>query len=241
LAFEYAGSIIGAAPYIRKFQIDDTVVAGQWVVSIDGAGTNHGAIGDPAGAETLKDMLGVTNEAGTVSTTKGSSAVEVEVTMNTYGSIWRGPLSGATTVGTAMTVFINDSADTNGLTVTHDQSGYTADYLNAYGALYCVSGANAGQIRKISDGTTTTQVVVQPFDSTIAANDTFLFLATGIPGSVSYLKMTTDWLGVDNTANTDVTSLADEIIVLGYEDLDVTGAEKVLFTWRSAFDQLAIS
>lgn len=232
---------IGPGPYIRKFQIDDTVVKGQYVVAIDGAGSNHGAIGDPGGVSTLKDMLGVTTEAGTVSTTIGSAAVEVEIEVNFTGPIFRAPLSGATTIGTALTEFVNDTADTNALTVTHDQTGWTADYLNAYGAIYCRTGANAGQIRKLSDGTTTTFVVVQPFDNTIAVGDTFVILSTGLPGSIGRIKLTTDFLACDCTANTDVSSLGDEILVWGYEGLETSGNETVLFSLVSAVEQLALS
>lgn len=240
MAFEYAGNLGGGAAYKRKAQIDDTVVAGQWVSAIDGAGSNHGAVGDPT-ATGLKDCIGVTTEAGTVSTTKGSAAVEVEVIMNTPGSIWRAPLSGATTAGTNITVFTNDTADTNALTVTHDQTGYTADYGNGYGSLYCRSGANAGQIRKISDGTTTTFVVVQPFDNTIAVGDTFVHLHTALPLSVSKVKLTTDFLALNNVANDDITSYGDEIIVLWYEGLDTAGQERVVFTMSTAIDQLTIT
>jgi hypothetical protein len=125
--------------------------------------------------------------------------------------------------------------------VTHDQSGYTADYGNAYASLYCRTGANAGQIRKISDGTTTTFVVVQPFDSTIAVNDTFIHLHTGIPLSVSYMKTTTDFQGLNNVANDDVTSYDDEIIVLWYEGLEIAGQERVVFVWPTAIEQLTVA
>ncbi|KKK79438.1 hypothetical protein LCGC14_2833520 [marine sediment metagenome] len=242
MAFEWVAVAGGpSTPLITKGQIDDTVVAGQLIIAVDGAGSNHGAIGDPGGATTLKDCIGVTTEAATVSTVKASSAVEAEYIMNTDGSAWRAPLSGATTVGTNPTVFVNDTQDTNALTVTHNQSGYTADYGNGYATLYCRSGANAGQLRKISDGTTTTFVVVLPFDNTIEVDDTFVHLHTSLPGSISKIKTTTDFLGLNNVANDDITSYGDECLVLWYEGLEIAGEERVVFTWSTVMNQLAIS
>ncbi len=240
MAFELAQHI-GPGPYIRKFQIDDTLVAGQMVVAIDGAGSNNGAIGDPGGVNTLKDILGVTTEAGTVSTTKGESAVEVEVTVNYTGPVYRGPCSGATTVGTVLVEYINDTQDTAALTVTHNQSGWQSTRLDDYAAIFCRTGANAGQIRKISANTATTYVVVLPWDSTLEVDDTFVILSAGLPGCIGRIQLTTDFQGVDCTADTDVSSLADEIIVWGYEGLDISGSEKILFSWRGAVDQLAVT
>ncbi|KKN79573.1 hypothetical protein LCGC14_0337770 [marine sediment metagenome] len=241
MAFEYVGNLGGGGPYIIKTQVDDTLVAGQWVVAVDGAGSNHGAVSDPSAADGLKDCIGVTTEAATVSTVKASSGVEVEVILNAPGSIWRAPFSGATTIGTNPTVFINDTQDTNALTVTHDQTGYTADYGNGYASLYCRTGANAGQIRKISDGTTTTFVVVLPFDSTIEVNDTFVHLHTALPLSVSKIKLTTDFQALNNVANDDITSYGDEVIVLWYDGLEIAGQERVAFTMSTAMDQLTIT
>ena len=160
----------------------DTVVAGQPVVAINGAGSNHGGVGDPSGVTNTSDILGLTTQAATVSTTIGAAGATAEVVVTYAGYVFRAPLSGATTIGTAISTYINTAADSNGLTVTAT-TGWTADDLNGYGALYCRTGANAGQIRKISDTTTTTFVVVQPFDNTIAANDVFVVLQPGLPVS----------------------------------------------------------
>lgn len=230
----------GTRGLVDGFHIDDTVVAGQVVVAINGAGSNHGAIGDPGGVADSTDIIGLTSEAATVSTTIGSAGVEVEVEVLYTGYVLRAPLSGATTIGTAISTYTNTSSDANGLTVTA-ATGWTADDLNGYGALYCRSGANAGQIRKISDTTTTTFVVVQPFDSTIAVGDVFIVLQLGLPGNICRFQTTTDFQAIDSTEGNDLSSLSNEGICWGYENLDQAGNEKVRFSWRIVDSQLALT
>jgi len=240
MAMEIAGHTGMEGYAVRTFQIDDTVVEGQPVVCIDGAGSNHGAIGDPGGVTDYANWFGFTNEAGTVSTTVGSAAVEVEITVMPGSKVIRAPISGATTIGTNLATYTNTAEDTNGLTIT-TTTNYDASDLNAYGAIYCRSGANAGQIRKISTNGTTTFVVVQPFDSTIAVNDVFVVLQTGIPGSISRFQMTTDFQAIDSTAGFDSAALTNEGIVWAYEGLEIAGQEKVLFLLPDAISQLTLA
>ena len=239
----------GGSPWVVRgtrglpdgFHIDDTVGAGQPVVAINGAGSNNGAIGDPSGVTNTSDQIGLTTEAGTVSTTKGAAGVEVEVVVTYSGYVYEAPLSGATTIGTAIVEYTNTTQNTNATVVTTAANGWGATELDDFAALFCRSGANAGQIRKISANATTTFTVVQPFDNTIEINDVFIVLQPGLPGNIGRFQMTTDFQAIDNTEANDISSLTVEGICFGYENLDESGNEKVLFSWRSAVDQLAVS
>jgi len=117
-------------------------------------------------------------DLATYSTTQATLAAydppgpaQVEVTLVTPTTLIKAPIW-TTTPGTAAEVKTVTTADSAGTSVI--TSGFTATE-DSYSTVYCRSGANAGQYRKVTaDGGTTTQTVLIPFNYGIAVGDTFV-------------------------------------------------------------------
>jgi hypothetical protein len=196
MAFEYAGDLNGAHPVVRKFTVGADVYQGQ-LVCVDFGLSTGGDVVVATVAEALpsvtQHILGIctgvvtsptytasyyNGDLATYSYTQATLAAydppgpaTVEVTLITPTTLIKGPIW-QTTPGTALTVGTATSASSGGTAYTGNALTATED---SYSTLYCRSGANAGQYRKITeDGGTTTQTVKIPFTYGIAIGDTFV-------------------------------------------------------------------
>lgn len=169
-----AGTFSGAAYRLVKYKVGATVVAGQPVLT---DGTNkYGEVTDPT-TTSLADCVGLTVNSATYSTTQGSEGV-VEVIVNPDLIVAARANPGATS-GTAFAdgdgnFLTNETASAAGTTIV-DATLATDDKWNG-GTVFCLSGANAGESRVVTDvvAASTSLTVTVPFSNAIAVGDTFL-------------------------------------------------------------------
>lgn len=195
--FQYAGSLVNAAPIVRPMQIGETMYVGQLAMSgaLGGAG-GHVQIADAAteALENDQPIIGIVSGAfqdGVYSSTYYGDGVTYDTTLanvlaNThkdaamvnitytipYITLIKAPIYD-TTYGTALTVLTETSGDATGLTVTHG-GDTVADAADDYSTIYCRSGANRGLYRVVTTGGTGSQVCTVAFPYAIAVGDTFV-------------------------------------------------------------------
>jgi len=192
----------GGAPLIGDFKIGATVVAKQAVIWLS---TATGTVTDPAAVTDLTDAMGVVLAAAegqslTYSTTQGGTE-GVATVIYDPNSIFEARVVPSATASTAYAAqdgyfMVEESGDTNGLTVTDTEITGSADDMND-GMLFGISGANVGQSRVMTDHTSTTAVVTVPFLNDIAVGDTYLG-SQYAPG-VQAVQMTTDFTQANGT------------------------------------------
>lgn len=188
----------GAIP-TRKYAIGNTVTAGQ-VVCV----TATGVAGNPASVNDYTEAIGVSLEAATYSTTQNAAYVNAEMSWHPM-TLYRGQVSGGAAASTAFAettdgnLLTNTSASSGGTVITDGDVG-TSEFVGGYAV--GLTGANAGQVRRItahSDNTSTT--VTEPFNSAIAVGDTFLrTFAPGLQG----LELTTNFQQFNGTPGAGV-------------------------------------
>jgi len=196
----YGGSLTGEGSALKdKFAIGSSVSAGQIVcrgvptatttAPLSGVG---GVIVNPSKV-LCTDVWGLTEEAGTMSTTKGSAGVEVEVVYNPF-AIYDAVVTGGTgdDEDTALTINEQDTADTNGLII--DDADLSSDSMVG-GLLYALTGNNATQSRIITSFTSGDSCgTLSPFDNTIASGDQFLVF--GFSRAIIGLSLSTSFTQV---------------------------------------------
>jgi len=167
---EFAGLLCGAAPVIKKFQ----VAANVSVLGIPLTAAADATAGLALGTTTaINDMVGCNVDLATYGTAQvagGSPEALVSVIINP-DAIWKIFMSGGATAGTAETLRTVSTASTDGLSVTTgtDWSSPSLDEGHIWG----VTGANAGQARKITSVSGTAATVTVAFASDTAVGDTF--------------------------------------------------------------------
>lgn len=194
----YSGSLTGEAGALTaRFKIGATVAAGQ-VAILDDAGP--GEITDPT-TTAFADAIGVTQEAGTYSTTQGTGASTAEVLVYTVYNpfaIFRSAISGASTGNddVALSLTENDVSSANGGTGTQGVTDTDLPSDSMLGGLvYALSGGNKSQSRIITTFVSAgTLFVTVPFDNTIASGDKFV--AFGASREAQVLEISTSFTQV---------------------------------------------
>jgi hypothetical protein len=213
MGFHIAGSLSGATPIIRNFQISETMYEGQLVMADAGiAGISEVQIAD-VGSEAHENdqpiigiVSGVINEnraydatyrgyKATYSTTQadiaayGAATVQVSLIRPWDTLVWGAIYNAA--YGTALTVCTCTSENSGGTTIAHTGNSIT-DIPDDFVTVYCRTGANRG-IYRVATTTTATQTdVTVPFPYTIAVGDTFV---------VASCKLGIGYLDIPATAN----------------------------------------
>ena len=214
---QWSGSLTGmSSPLVRKFIIGDTV--NQYQLACWAGLAGNGVLGDPASVNDYSEAIGVTQEAGTYSTTQGSGGQMVECTYDPLGVI-HGHVSGGTAADTDWTdatdgnLMKNTSASSGG-TVLSDADVGTSEFIGGY--LIGLTGNNANQVRVIdSHSDNTSETVDDPFDSAIAVNDTFLrTFADGLQG----IELTTNFVQFmgDAVAGVDLPDTGHSAVIAVY-------------------------
>ncbi len=169
---EFAYTLSGAAPLIKKYQVNATVARAGVPLLIPGAGNAGIVLATTTGAA---DMLGVNLDTATYVTaqqTDGTSAErKVSVIINP-DAVWRMKMSGGATEDTALALQAVTTAASDGLSVTTaaEWSSPTFDE----GVVWGYDGANAGQARKITSVSSTAGTVTVAFDRDTVVGDNFL-------------------------------------------------------------------
>lgn len=190
----------GSTSYrVMDFKLSTTVIVDQAVIAST-TGGDGGEIED-ATTTSLADFVGSVLSASdrnphgggvgslTYSTAVASGTPEglVRVYINP-DIVYEALMSGGATNNTALDTLTESAGDSNRVTVTHP-----AGPNNSMddGTVWGLTGANAGQSRKITTYTADTSLVVTvPFVNTIAANDTFA-VAPYLPLVTTTLQLST--------------------------------------------------
>ena len=234
----YGGSVTGESAVLKdKFPIGSSVSAGQPVLMGVHSGTTAvplsgvgGVLVNPA-VSMLQDVWGLTEEAGTMSTTQGSAGVEVDIIYSPM-AIYDAVISGGTTddEDVALTTYEAETADATGMIL--DDADLASDSM-AGGLIYGLTGANAGQLRIITSYTSAdSAATLNPFDNDIAAGDDFLVFA--VSRAILGVRLTTNFTQVPqhfpNTANCRGEAAVVDVLI---EDWDQANpSARVLFVVR---------
>lgn len=195
MAFIYAGNLIGnKPPIIQPMHIGAAIYVGQPVIEdsnfyghviaptdVDGdaapslttpfVGLCVGIVNDPIYSAAYQAEYNTYDSSlAAILANSNKDASQVLVSIARPGDLWEAPVV-KDTIGTALTELTNSSASSNGTTLTHtvgtnSQAGYST--------LYCRKGANKGQYRIVTSGSTSTKVVTVPFPYAIADGDVFV-------------------------------------------------------------------
>jgi len=169
---EFAYTMSGSAPLIKKYQVNATVARAGVPLLIPAGGNAGIVLATTTGAA---DMVGVNLDTATYVTaqqTDGTSAErKVSVIINP-DAVWRMKMSGGATENTALALNAVTTASSDGLTVTTaaEWSSPTFDE----GVVWGYDGANAGQARKITSVSSTAGTVTVAFDQDTVVGDNFL-------------------------------------------------------------------
>lgn len=244
--FSCAGSLVGAPPVVRVLDVGETCYQGQLLESnlIGGTG-GHVQIADVASEAHENDLpiigvcLGVVDGSRTYSSTyygDGSTYTttqatvlanghaQVKVAILTAEMLVKGPVFNAA-YGTALTVLDVTTASSGGTAVTHANDTIT-DIADDLGTVYCRTGANRGEYRVVTTGTTTAQTVTVPFPVATAVGDTFVMASCvlGLGG-----------LDIPATANcVDGNNDLDAYYDVFGHDMNLEKSGKETFTFRFA-------
>lgn len=122
------------------------------------------------------DAVGVSVDTGTYSTTQGDPEGMVTVIINP-DAVYRLRMNNGATAGGQLALTTNSVASTTGLgvTITSGDAAPNSPEMDE-GMIFCVSGANVGQGRKVTSTSATVATVTVPFLNDIAVGDQFIIL-----------------------------------------------------------------
>lgn len=166
---EFSGLLSGGAPVVKKYQISASLT----VLGTPLVASAAGAAGLSAGTTTdVTDMVGCNIDLATYATAQGANSPEAlaSVIVNP-DAIWKIFMSGGATAGTVETTRDVTTASTDGLSVTtgDNWSSPTVDE----GTVWGVTGANAGQVRKVTSVSATAATVTVAFARDTVVGDLF--------------------------------------------------------------------
>lgn len=169
---ELAYTVSGAAPLMKKFQVNATVARAGVPLLVPGAGNAGVVLGTTAGAT---DLVGVNLDTATYVTaqqTDGSSAARMISVIINPDAVWRLLMSGGATENTALALQTITTASTDGLTLTTAAEWSNPTYDEGYSWGY--DGANAGAARKITSVSATAGTLTVAYDQDTVVGDNFL-------------------------------------------------------------------
>lgn len=182
------GRLSGGAPTIKRYQLSATAAR----VGIPFLISAAGGAGVAAGTTTsAANFVGVNYDTATYATAQvaGSSpealvslAIDTDLILQIF-------MSGGAASGTAETVKTVTTAATDGLSVTTADSWTSTE--RDEGAIWGISGANVGQIRKITSTGATSATVTVAFNNDTVVGDTFGWAPT-FPMCTATLTLTTE-------------------------------------------------
>jgi len=181
-----SGLLSGGAPVLKKYQVDATVSNAGTPLLVATAG--EAGLNAPS-TTAINDMVGLTVDTATYATAQGTSSPEALCTLIINpDAIIEARLAPGATSGANLATETVDTASTDGLAVT------AGDYNTVdvdEGAIWCISGANVGQVRRITATSTTAATVKVAFANDIAVGDVFCHCNLW-PGGLPTPTLTTD-------------------------------------------------
>lgn len=242
----WAGDLNGAAsPTIKEYQVAGDCYVGQimrWDV-------NAGGIVEPcavaaAGPDTTSYIAGIV--AGVVTspsynaTYRGDKATydasmanqllnspvgpaKIKLELVTPSTLIRAPIV-KDTIGTAPATITVTTAQALGLVVSTTTTIDTS--VSQYSTVYCRSGANKGQYRKVTTGGTTDQTVLLAFTYATVVGD--VFVVANIVEGAARIDLDTQFQGIDSSP-----ALTNYYSVTVHElNLEVAGEEYAVFSFN---------
>lgn len=169
--FAYSAVGGGFIPSLR-LKLGASTAAGVPVIDTAAGGAGVGQ----ATTTSWANAVGLTLDAGTYSTTQGDAEGLARVIISP-AAVYKWPIAGSATEGTQALIVTNSAASTAGtvITITTGDAAPNSPTMDE-GTAYCVSGANAGQSRKITSVAATTATVTVPFLNDLAVGDVFMLL-----------------------------------------------------------------
>jgi hypothetical protein len=222
---EFAYTIGGGAPHVKKYIVDSAAALIQGVPIQSAAETdnNDGVIA--ATTTVCVGCLGVTLDAATTTaaqTGTGDNAAYVSTIINP-DAVWRAKLNAGATEDVALALITQDVASTTGL---GPGSTCTDEFM-----VWGYEGANAGFYRR----TTAADTVVIAFPYDIAVGDTFIETSTVIAEATQWPTLTTLLTQVD--ASAAVAASNDNFTVVEQDLNDVSNdGRNNSFTYLTAAD-----
>ena len=209
------GHLGGGASILKRYKLGSTVANAGIVLATEGDTPINGF--SPPTTTVATDSPGLAIDTGTYSASQSATHAEGLVTCEVRADlIIRALMSGAAAEGTALTLLSNTLASTDGLLITDADVG-AADMVS--GTIWCLSGANVGQSRKVTTHTASVSMTVTvAFLNDIAVGDEFLFIPYSVGGDGT---ATTD--GGGNVQFSTLFTQADATIASG------TGASEVVY------------
>lgn len=172
----------GGAAVIKRYKIGSGAIIAGSPVLYASTGTSGVQVSTTT---SVADCVGVVADTGNnynvatgsggalaYSTTQQSESLEgIFAIIINPDAVWRMLMNGGATNGTALAEKTVSTANSAGTTVNPSYN-YSSPQMKD-GIIWCTSGANVGQSRKITNSSSTTATVVVPFANTIAVGDTF--------------------------------------------------------------------
>ena len=220
MAFEYAGNLNGnKGAIVQNFQIGADMYVGQIVaedysnfyghiIPIAAAGAapdvTHAILGlcnavvtSPTYDQTYQgDKATYDSTQATLVANDPVGPTMVAVTIWRPGDMWRAPIV-KDTIGTVMDEYTETLGDATGKLLTHATA---TNFQAGYATAYCRTGANRGQYRVITSGSTTTKVPTVPFTYDIAQGDTFVVAAMKLGRAM--MALDSQFQGIDGDLTT---------------------------------------
>jgi hypothetical protein len=215
MAFTWAGDLNGAAPVVKKMQVAANVYQGQMLRwDVNAGGLVEPVAAATAGPETANIIAGICSgivtsptfdatykgDLGTYDTTQATQiandpvgACLAEVTLVTPSTLIKAPIV-KDTIGTNPERKACTTGSADGLTFVVAAIDTT---VSQYSTVYCSSGANRGQYRKVTTGATTTQTVLVAFPYDIAVGDVFCIANVGI--GLAHIEFDSQFQGIDSS------------------------------------------
>jgi hypothetical protein len=191
-----AAYLSGGSAVMKSYQVSATV--SNTGIPLTASTGDEAGIVVPASGTDASDMVGLNYDTVTYVTaqqTDGTSP-ERKVRMDIRPDIIiNSRMSGGATSGTAIPLLTETVADTNGTVIT---CGDAATPETDGGSLFCYSGANAGQIRKVTTSSSTAYTVLVAFDNdTIVGDDFFRIPFWVMDSAADTVDMTSDFTEID--------------------------------------------
>lgn len=184
---EVIGLLSGGAPIIKKYQVSASVT--RIGLPLLAVAASEAGLDLPA-TTAINDMVGINLDTATFATAQGTNSPEalVSVIINP-DVILKIFMSGGAASGTAAVERDVTTASTDGLSVTTGDAWNSPD--TDEGLIWGVTGANAGQKRKITSTSASAATVTVAFAADTALGDLFSW-APVCPMSVQTVTLTTE-------------------------------------------------
>lgn len=241
---DYVGSLLGNTTPLRlKYQMGDNMTNAGVPVLVGGAGQDGVILASTTAAA---DLVGITIDTDPDGTTvltaqqTGNARVEREVTVIVDpNAVYEARMSGGATEGTALTLHTVDTASSDGTSVETDAS-FASPSMDE-GSVFCYSGANIGQGRKITSVSGNHATVTVPFRFDTVVGDTFIkapYCAAPYGMEDQFVQLTTNLYELNASVTIDTDNANFRVLRLRFKDQSLDGNRTESFAHIVAFDSI---